>query len=207
MSALGIGGFFLKSCLVSGLLSFWRYNLARCIRYFPTQALNFAFKDKFQALFKSGKNESYTLKFSKNIASGGAAGAMSLCFVYSLDSARIRLANDARHGANERQFTGLIDVYRKTLKTEGIAGLHRGFAHTATVIIVYRGCYFGCYDTLKPIILGENAGLLASFALGYGKSSLLLDDVIVWKRPLCGWWWVWVWGRRGGSEGGHRWIQ
>ncbi|MEJ1821242.1 MC/SLC25 family protein, partial [Escherichia coli] len=31
-----------------GLLSYWRGNLANVIRYFPTQALNFAFKDKYK---------------------------------------------------------------------------------------------------------------------------------------------------------------
>merc|ERR1712170_46007 len=139
-----------------GLLPFWRGNLANCIRYFPTQALNFAFKDQIKAMFKSSKSDSYALAFGKNIASGGAAGAMSLCFVYSLDYARTRLANDAKSGAKggERQFNGLVDVYKKTLKTDGFVG-------------VYRGCYFGFYDSLKPILLGENSSLLASFALGY----------------------------------------
>jgi solute carrier family 25 (adenine nucleotide translocator) protein 4/5/6/31 len=34
--------------------------------------------------------------FFGNLASGGAAGASSLLFVYSLDYARTRLANDAK---------------------------------------------------------------------------------------------------------------
>merc|ERR1712012_971253 len=34
-----------------GLRSFWRGNLANIIRYFPTQALNFAFKEKYQKFF------------------------------------------------------------------------------------------------------------------------------------------------------------
>src|SRR5688572_8094879 len=34
-----------------GLASLWRGNLANVIRYFPTQALNFAFKDKYKRLF------------------------------------------------------------------------------------------------------------------------------------------------------------
>jgi solute carrier family 25 (adenine nucleotide translocator) protein 4/5/6/31 len=152
-----------------GVLPFWRGNLANCLRYFPTQALNFAFKDKIKALFKMQKTDSYGVKFGKNIASGGAAGAMSLCFVYSLDYARTRLANDAKAGAKggERQFNGLIDVYRKTLKSDGFVGLYRGFVISCVGIIVYRGCYFGFYDTLKPIVLGEDAGLFLSFALGY----------------------------------------
>jgi len=152
-----------------GVLPFWRGNLANCIRYFPTQALNFAFKDKIKQLFKMRKTDSYGVKFGKNIASGGAAGAMSLCFVYSLDYARTRLANDAKSGkkGGERQFNGLIDVYKKTLKSDGFVGLYRGFFISCFGIIVYRGCYFGFYDTLKPIVLGEDASLILSFALGY----------------------------------------
>lgn len=34
-----------------GFLSFWRGNLANVIRYFPTQALNFAFKDKYKQVY------------------------------------------------------------------------------------------------------------------------------------------------------------
>lgn len=154
-----------------GLLAFWRGNLANCIRYFPTQALNFAFKDQIKALFKPKKTDGYGSKFGKNIASGGAAGAMSLMFVYSLDYARTRLANDAKasgKGGSERQFNGLIDVYRQTLKSDGFVGLYRGFLISCVGIVVYRGFYFGLYDTLKPILLGEDAGLLISFCLGYG---------------------------------------
>ena len=152
----------------TGFLPFWRGNLANCIRYFPTQALNFAFKDRIKVMFKASKTDSYSLKFSKNIASGGAAGALSLCFVYSLDYARTRLANDAKSKGTTRQFNGLIDVYAKTFKSDGFVGLYRGFMISCVGIVVYRGCYFGFYDTLKPILLGENAGMLVSFILGYG---------------------------------------
>jgi len=159
-----------KTFRSEGVYAFWRGNLANCIRYFPTQALNFAFKDQIKLAFKSSKSDPYLVSFGKNIASGGVAGALSLCFVYSLDYARTRLANDtksAKKGAGERQFNGLIDVYRKTLATDGIGGLYRGFVISCVGIIIYRGCYFGFYDTLKPILLGDNAGLLLSFSLGY----------------------------------------
>ena len=63
----------------------------------------------------------------------------------------------------------MIDVYRKTIASDGFAGLYRGFVISCVGIIVYRGCYFGFYDTLKPIVLGEDAGLAMSFALGYGE--------------------------------------
>merc|ERR1712112_299711 len=75
-----------------GVYPFWRGNLANVLRYFPTQALNFAFKDSIKAIFKTPKDSPSYVKFSTNIASGGAAGTMSLLFVYSLDYARTRLA-------------------------------------------------------------------------------------------------------------------
>lgn len=45
-----------------GIISLWRGNTANVIRYFPTQALNFAFKDKFKAMFKTPKDASYIRK-------------------------------------------------------------------------------------------------------------------------------------------------
>jgi solute carrier family 25 (adenine nucleotide translocator) protein 4/5/6/31 len=154
-----------------GVLPFWRGNLANCLRYFPTQALNFAFKGKIKSVFKPTKQDSYLTTLGKNLAAGGLAGALSLCFVYSLDYARTRLANDTKKakkgGGSERQFNGLIDVYKKTIASDGISGLYRGFVISCVGIIVYRGCYFGFYDTLKPIVLGDNPGLVLSFCLGY----------------------------------------
>ena len=78
----------------------------------------------------------YAKVFLGNIASGGAAGAVSLTFVYPLDYARTRLANDAKAavkkgGGSERQFSGFVDVYRKTLKSDGTVGLYRGTVCTS----------------------------------------------------------------------------
>jgi len=150
-----------------GVYPFWRGNLANVLRYFPTQALNFAFKDAIKVAFATPKDASQAKKFTMNILSGGMAGTCSLLFVYSLDYARTRLANDAKGKGGERQFNGLIDVYTKTLKSDGIQGLYRGFAISAVGIFIYRGMYFGMFDTLKPLLLGDNANVGLSFLLGW----------------------------------------
>jgi len=157
-----------KTLRTEGVLPFWRGNLANVLRYFPTQALNFAFKDTIKAAFKVDKNAPQYVKFGTNIASGGLAGSLSLTLVYSLDFARTRLANDAKGKGGERQFNGLVDVYAKTLKTDGIQGLYRGFTISCVGIFIYRGMYFGLYDSLKPILLGADASVLWSFLLGWG---------------------------------------
>jgi len=170
-----------------GFAAFWRGNMANVIRYFPTQALNFAFRDTFKTLFPWKKErEGYVKWFCGNMLSGGLAGASSLVFVYSLDYARTRLANDAKVAGkkgSERQFNGLFDVYKKTLATDGIGGLYRGFVVSCVGIVVYRGCYFGFYDTAKPILLGDTENFFLNFALGWavtvtaGLASYPLDTV------------------------------
>ncbi|KAK4438670.1 ADP,ATP carrier protein 3, mitochondrial [Sesamum alatum] len=169
----GISDCFARTIKDEGVLSLWRGNTANVIRYFPTQALNFAFKDYFKRLFNFKKDkDGYWKWFAGNLASGGAAGASSLLFVYSLDYARTRLANDAKAAkkGGERQFNGLIDVYRKTIQSDGLVGLYRGFNISCVGIIVYRGLYFGMYDSLKPVVLTGSLqdSFLASFLLGWG---------------------------------------
>merc|ERR1712217_884522 len=150
-----------------GLGPFWRGNMANVIRYFPTQALNFAFKERIKAIFAVPKDASQLKKVAANIASGGCAGTLSLMFVYSLDFARTRLANDAKGKDGKRQFNGLIDVYKKTIASDGIGGLYRGFVISCVGIFIYRGLYFGIYDSIKPIILGDNASAFFSFFVGW----------------------------------------
>jgi solute carrier family 25 (adenine nucleotide translocator) protein 4/5/6/31 len=151
-----------------GIVPFWRGNLANVLRYFPTQALNFAFKDTIKGLFAVSKDAAASTKFMVNIASGGCAGSLSLLFVYSLDFARTRLANDSKGKDGKRQYNGLIDVFRKTMKTDGIQGIYKGFVISCVGIFIYRGLYFGLYDTLKPMFLGDKPSAVLSFLLGWG---------------------------------------
>jgi solute carrier family 25 (adenine nucleotide translocator) protein 4/5/6/31 len=170
-----------------GLASFWRGNFASVLRYFPQQALNFAFKDQIQRAFRIPKTASHAEKFSKNIMSGGCAGSLSLLFVQSIDYTRTRLATDARRKGGQRQFNGIIDCYVKTYRADGIAGLYRGFVISCVCIFIYRGLYFGLYDTLKPLLLGDNAEWLATFFLGWGvtiTSGLAAYPIDTVKRRM-----------------------
>jgi len=167
-----------------GFLSFWRGNLANVIRYFPTQALNFAFKDKYKQIFLGGidKNQFWRY-FLGNLASGGAAGATSLCFVYPLDYARTRLAADVGIGG-KREFTGLGNCLAKTFKSDGMLGLYRGFGVSVQGIIIYRASYFGFFDTAKGMLPDpKNTPLIITWAIaqtvttGAGIISYPFDTV------------------------------
>merc|ERR1712079_500614 len=101
-----------------GFLSFWRGNVVNVVRYFPTQALNFAFKDTYKKLFMDGIDQKtqFWKFFAGNLAAGGAAGATSLMIVYPLDFARTRLGADVGKAAADREFKGLFDCIAKSYK-------------------------------------------------------------------------------------------
>lgn len=180
----GIVDVFVRVPKEQGFLSFWRGNMANVVRYFPTQALNFMFKDFYKTWFERPRSEGFLPCLLGNMASGGAAGATSLAVVYPLDFARTRLAVDVGKGA-EREFTGTVDCIMKTAKASGWGkgGVYNGFVVSCTGIILYRGAYFGIYDTVAGGDLMKGAGFAQRFALGYavtvsaGLLSYPLDTV------------------------------
>jgi solute carrier family 25 (adenine nucleotide translocator) protein 4/5/6/31 len=152
-----------------GFAAFWRGNFTNVIRYFPTQAFNFAFKDSIKKLFpKADPKKEFGKFFLINMASGGLAGAGSLCIVYPLDYARTRLASDV--GKGKRDFNGLADCLKKTAQgPRGVLGLYNGFGVSVIGIIPYRGVYFGLYDSAREKNPYKNdlgaMGLLSKFAI------------------------------------------
>ena len=181
----GIGDCFKRVVAEQGAGALWRGNLANVVRYFPTQALNFACKDFYKKVFCPYDAKTQPgMFFIGNMASGGAAGATSLSVVYPLDFARTRLAADVGSG-KDREFTGLIDCLVKNFQKDGPAGLYRGFGISVIGIIAYRASYFGMFDTGKAIMFpdAKNASVFAMWAFAQfvtvsaGVVSYPLDTV------------------------------
>ena len=152
----GILNCFTRVSKEQGVGAFWRGNMANVVRYFPTQAFNFAFKDFFKSIFpKYNMKTQFWPWFGVNMASGGLAGASSLLIVYPLDFARTRLGADVGKGA-DREFNGLVDCISKTMKKGGFFSLYQGFGISVAGIIVYRGAYFGFYDSAIGVLKPSN---------------------------------------------------
>jgi len=184
----GIVNCFSRVASEQGIAAFWRGNFVNVIRYFPTQAFNFAFKDVIKHAFpKYDKKTDFGKFFLVNMASGGLAGAGSLCIVYPLDYARTRLASDV--GSGKRSFNGLGDCLMKTMKgPSGVMGLYNGFGVSVAGIIPYRGVYFGMYDSLAEINPFKNDantylrlasvfGIAQLTAISAGYASYPMDTV------------------------------
>jgi len=180
----GIIDVFVRVPQEQGIASFWRGNFANVIRYFPTQALNFMFKDFYKQYLEQPRSAGFVKCLLGNMASGGAAGATSLLVVYPLDFARTRLAMDTGAG-KAREFTGTIDCILKTARSAGWGrgGVYNGFVVSCVGIVFYRGAYFGLYDTINDQEFMRKGGFLTKFAVGYavtvaaGLLSYPLDTI------------------------------
>merc|ERR1712039_648753 len=145
---LDCGGRILKE---QGIRRFWVGNFTNCIRYFPTQAFNLAFKDTFKRMFpKYNPKTEFMQFFGANLVSGGLAAAGSLTIVYPLDYARTRLASDV--GSGKKSFSGLFDCMQKTAAGPGgFFALYAGFGVSVVGIVGYRGFQLGTFDTITGL--------------------------------------------------------
>merc|ERR1712160_84841 len=134
-----------------GFKRFWDGNMTNCIRYFPTQAFNLAFKDTFKKMFpKYNPQTEFAQFFGANLVSGGMAAAGSMTIVYPLDYSRTRLASDV--GSGKKTFSGLLDCMKKTAAGPGgFMALYTGFGVSVVGIVGYRGLKLGCFDTITGI--------------------------------------------------------
>jgi len=160
----GISDCFTRIFKEEGPLAFWRGNGANVIRYFPTQALNFSIKDSIQRFVGVVDRNQHPYMFVlKNILAGGLAGSISSTIVYPLDFARTRLGVDVGKTAGARQFTGIGDCLFTTYRSDGIRGLYRGAGMAVYGIFIYRGLYFGFYDSGKPYFIHTDDSFLKKF--------------------------------------------
>lgn len=149
-----------------GILSYWRGHSANVIRYFPTAALNFGFKDLFTRNFNQYDPVTQKNLFMKwSILVGGMAGTCTTMFIYPLDLARTRMGVDVGK-VGQTQFNGLFHCMQTILKTNGIRGLYNGLAISIPSIFLYRGLYFGFWDIGKSLIPDyKDRSLFLKFAL------------------------------------------
>ena len=122
----------LWNCLVSvakqeGIPFLWRGNMVNILRYAPTHAFNFSFKEKYKDFLKlNQKDVSFLSQLGRNLLAGGFAGASSLLIIYPFDFTRTTLISDY-----PKQFNGFGHCFTSILKSEGPLGLYKFFGRSA----------------------------------------------------------------------------
>jgi solute carrier family 25 (adenine nucleotide translocator) protein 4/5/6/31 len=135
-----------------GFLAYWRGNWANVVRYFPTTALNFGFKDFYRRQFVNANPATDKYRYGmQNVLAGGLAGCSCMVFVYPLDFARTRMGADVGKDMADRQFQSLTHCMKTIFAKDGMAGLYQGVGISLFSNFIYRGLYFGAYDTGKDV--------------------------------------------------------
>ncbi|XVF27620.1 hypothetical protein REPUB_Repub14bG0123900 [Reevesia pubescens] len=119
----GIFDCFARTIRNEGFFSLWRGNIAIAMGHVSTKALSFAMLQYVKS------HEDFQWTYIRMLVATGLVATANLFLVYPFFYAGTRLANDVKTTSNlsKRQFHGILDVYRKTLKSDGIAGLYRGY--------------------------------------------------------------------------------
>jgi len=133
-----------------GFKAFWRGNFVNCLRYAPQQGSALAFNDTIRALTpKYDPIKEVAMSTAISLASGGISGAAANTICYPFDFARTRLASDV--GSGKKMFNGIGDCIIKTVKSQGVTGLYRGWAVTCGGAFVYRGGQLGLFSQIMAM--------------------------------------------------------
>lgn len=163
-----------------GFFSLWRGNSATLVRIVPYAAIQYASHEQWKHLLNPSNERN--LPPLRRYMAGSLAGATASSLTYPLDMARARMAV-----TQKQTYNGLVEVFMKTYRNEGLRALYRGFTPTIFGVIPYAGTSFFTYETLKKIhhdYTGQNdpsAVLKLSFGAVAGllgqSSSYPLDIV------------------------------
>jgi solute carrier family 25 (adenine nucleotide translocator) protein 4/5/6/31 len=91
---LGITDCWRKIVSEEGVKALWKGNGTNILKHFSTLTLNFALHHQIKAIFAQNSPSGYWIQLFSFLASGAAAGMLSMALIYHLDYARVRLTND-----------------------------------------------------------------------------------------------------------------
>jgi len=170
-----------------GFWHLWRGTSAALIANIPKVFLSFPFKDFSKSFLPHyDPKTQYTQFVLVNLLGGVLAGSTTSLFSYPLDLVRIQLASDLGKEKKDRQFTGLRDCFKTIYQKSGIRGFYRGFLLPFVGIVVYRGWYFGVYDSVARFIPREN--FLAKFIFAQCvtvSAGLMTYPIETLRKRMC----------------------
>lgn len=84
---------------------------------------------------------------------GAVAGCVNVALGYPFAFIITRLEADPGTSKRNREFRGMYDCFKKIYKIEGFQAFFRGMTVSLMGQFIYKGLYFGIYDTGLAIML------------------------------------------------------
>lgn len=145
----------LQSNSILGGYNFWLGNTINFIRYHVEKSTFFGINSAVQMFtnptryLNSSKIKGISAKY---MLGSSIASLIVLGFFYHLEYAYLRLVNDSTN-----QFTGLLDVYLKTVTSNGITGLYHGFLFSYASVVAYRLSFYVSTNILITTVMSNQA--------------------------------------------------
>ncbi|TXG47419.1 hypothetical protein EZV62_026713 [Acer yangbiense] len=183
----GFGDCFARTVRNEGVFSLWKGNTAYMMGLMTDKFIFGSAMDNCLSLFNYKKEDSIRKKLPLVLAAECLSRAVTLFFSHPLEYSQTRMANDIKNKSifGKGQFNGIFDVFRKTLKSDGIARLYRGYNMTFFASFVSDLPFFA----LKPKgelleMLGLQHNMLAITMVVTGH--YLLGNLITNEAGRCG---------------------
>lgn len=94
----------------------------------------------------------------KGIVAGGITGGIEICITYPTEYVKTQLQLDGKTGSG-KEYSGIWDCVRKTVKNRGFFGLYRGLSVLLYGSIPKSGVRFGSFEKVKEILADSNGKL------------------------------------------------
>merc|ERR1711936_1072109 len=118
------------------------------------------------------------------IVNGGIAGIIGVTCVFPLDLVKTRLQNQKVGPTGERMYNGMLDCFRKTLRTDGYFGMYRGSAVNILLITPEKAIKLAANDFFRHKLTKSDGSLPISREMLAGGSAGLCQIVVTTPMEL-----------------------
>jgi solute carrier family 25 (adenine nucleotide translocator) protein 4/5/6/31 len=153
-----------------GTTAMWKGNMLGIARFFPSESLNCFMKNQFRNIFSN--------TLSGNICAGVLGGWLSSCIFYPIDTVRIFLSTSTSPGLSS------LHQIKENLKIEGIRYLYRGMSNSLLSVAIFRGTFFGVYDSFKIWASSFEGKFLIGYFSGLTAGALVYPVETIRKRQI-----------------------
>lgn len=95
----------------------------------------------------------------KGIIAGGITGGIEICITYPTEYVKTQLQLDEKSGTGTKQYNGIGDCVKKTVKGHGFFGLYRGLSVLLYGSIPKSAVRFGAFEMFKKQAVDEKGNL------------------------------------------------
>ncbi|CAH1118500.1 unnamed protein product [Phaedon cochleariae] len=111
----------------------------------------------------------------KGIIAGGITGGIEICITFPTEYVKTQLQLDEKGG--QKQYTGIVDCVKKTVKSHGFLGLYRGLSVLLYGSIPKSAVRFGSFEAFKNKMAREDGTLSPSGRLLCGLGAGVMEAI------------------------------